>query len=91
MKRLAAAVCLFVACAWGEGTGQYSAMLEQDPGLPTHTIYRPQDRFAWVPGDCHRATGAAGRSGRSSGPRRETRWPGSSRAGDEIVTADRRN
>ena len=46
MKRLAAALCLFTACAWGEGTGQYSAMLEQDPSLPTHTIYRPQDLSA---------------------------------------------
>ena len=61
MKRPAAAVCLFVACAWGEGTGQYSAMLEQDPGLPTHTIYRPQDLsavkeklpiIAWGNGGC---------------------------------------
>ena len=61
MKRLAAAVCLFVACAWGEGTGRYSAMLEQDPSLPTHTIYRPQDLsavkeklplIAWGNGGC---------------------------------------
>src|ERR1022692_488486 len=61
MKRLAAALCLFTACAWGEGTGQYSAMLEQDPGLPTHTIYRPQDFsavkeklpiIAWGNGGC---------------------------------------
>lgn len=61
MKRLAAAVCLLVACAWGEGTGQYSAILEQDPSLPTHTIYRPQDLsavkeklpiIAWGNGGC---------------------------------------
>ena len=61
MKRLAAALCLFAACAWGEGTGQYSAMLEEDQSLPTHTIYRPQDLsavkeklpiIAWGNGGC---------------------------------------
>ena len=61
MKRLAAALCLIVVCAWGEGTGQYSAILEQDPSLPTHTIYRPQDLsavkeklpiIAWGNGGC---------------------------------------
>lgn len=61
MKRLVAALCLIVACAWGEGTGQYSTILEQDPSLPTHTIYRPQDLsavkeklpiIAWGNGGC---------------------------------------
>jgi dienelactone hydrolase len=61
MKRLVAALCLFGACAWGEGTGPYSAILEQDSSLPTHTIYRPQDLsavkeklpiIAWGNGGC---------------------------------------
>jgi len=32
------------SCFWGqEGTGRFPAVMEQDPGLPTHTVYRPQD------------------------------------------------
>ncbi len=27
----------------GGGTGRYSAIMEMDPSLPTHTIFRPQD------------------------------------------------
>ena len=50
------------ASAWAqEGTGPYPAILEQDPGLPTHTVYRPQDLpkvkgklpiIAWGNGAC---------------------------------------
>jgi dienelactone hydrolase len=50
------------ACAWGqEGTGPFPAILEQDPSLPTHTVYRPQDLskvkgklpiIAWGNGGC---------------------------------------
>jgi hypothetical protein len=57
------ALTLFViaACAWGEGTGPYSAILEQDPSLATHTVYRPEDLskvkgkmpiIAWGNGGC---------------------------------------
>jgi dienelactone hydrolase len=36
-----------VVCLWGqEGTGPFSAIMEQDPGLPTHTVYRPKDLAA---------------------------------------------
>ena len=42
--KFAVALCLVAACAWGqEGTGPFPAILEQDPSLPTHTVYRPQD------------------------------------------------
>ena len=35
------------SCLWGqEGTGPFPAVMEQDPGLPTHTIYRPKDLAA---------------------------------------------
>src|SRR5579871_742729 len=35
------------ACLWGqEGTGPFPAVMEQDPSLPTHTIYRPKDMAA---------------------------------------------
>jgi len=31
-------------CCWGqEGTGPYTAILENDPSLATHTVYRPKD------------------------------------------------
>src|ERR1043166_5231666 len=43
MRTLLALSC-FAACAWAqEGTGPYPAILEQDPALPTHTVYRPKD------------------------------------------------
>src|SRR5262249_51134821 len=43
MKALFALLCLG-GCAWGqEGTGAFPATMEQDPGLPTHTVYRPKD------------------------------------------------
>jgi len=45
-----------------EGTGAFPAILESDPGLPTHTVYRPQDLsklkgqklpiIAWGEGGC---------------------------------------
>ncbi|HXE65107.1 MAG TPA: hypothetical protein VN519_16305 [Bryobacteraceae bacterium] len=42
-KTLIALVCL-ASCSWAqEGTGPFPAIVEQDPGLPTHTIYRPKD------------------------------------------------
>jgi dienelactone hydrolase len=51
------------SCIWGqEGTGPFPAVMEQDPGLPTHTIYRPKDLaglqgqklpiVAWGEGGC---------------------------------------
>lgn len=43
MKLVFALGCL-AACAWAqEGTGPFPALMEQGPGLPTHTIYRPKD------------------------------------------------
>ena len=42
MKTVFALVCL-TACAWAQGTGPFPAVMEQDPGLPTHTVYRPKE------------------------------------------------
>ncbi len=60
--KFAVALCFLAACAWGqEGTGPFPAVLEQDPSLPTHTVYRPQDLskvkgklpiIAWGNGAC---------------------------------------
>jgi hypothetical protein len=61
-KMLLAVICVS-ASAWGqEGTGPFPAVMEQDPGLPTHTIYRPKDLsklqgqklpiVAWGEGGC---------------------------------------
>ena len=61
-KTLFALVCL-AGCAWAqEGTGPYPAVMEQDTGLPTHTVYRPRDlgslrgqklpMVAWGEGAC---------------------------------------
>ena len=60
--KLAVALSLVAACVWGqEGTGPFPAILEQDPSLPTHTVYRPQDLskvkgklpiIAWGNGGC---------------------------------------
>ena len=60
--KFAVALCFVAACAWGqEGTGPFPAILEQDPSLPTHTVYRPQDLskvkgklpiIAWGNGAC---------------------------------------
>jgi dienelactone hydrolase len=45
-KTLLAFVCL-TSCLWGqEGTGPFPAVMEQDSGLPTHTVYRPKDLAA---------------------------------------------
>src|SRR5512147_2055496 len=59
--KFAVALCV-TACAWGqEGTGLFPALLEQDPSLPTHTVYRPQNLskvkgklpiIAWGNGAC---------------------------------------
>jgi dienelactone hydrolase len=56
------ALCTLAACALAqEGTGPYPAILEQDPSLSTHTVYRPQDLtkvkgkmpiIAWGNGAC---------------------------------------
>jgi len=60
--RFAVAVFLVAVCAWGqEGSGPFPAILEQDPGLPGYTVYRPQDLsrlkgklpiVAWGNGGC---------------------------------------
>jgi len=59
--RFAVALSLIAGCAWAEGTGMYPAILEQDPSLVTHTVYRPQDLssvkeklpiIAWGNGGC---------------------------------------
>ena len=43
MKLLLATLCI-AACAWAqEGTGPFPAVMEHDPGLATHTVYRPKD------------------------------------------------
>lgn len=48
--RLTFALSLAITSALAqEGTGPYPAILEQDAGLPTHTVYRPQD-LSTVPG-----------------------------------------
>jgi hypothetical protein len=45
-KTLFALICAG-SCLWAqEGTGPFPAVMEQDPGLPTHTIYRPRDLAA---------------------------------------------
>ena len=33
----------YVTPATPQGTGKYGAVMEADPGLPTHTVYRPAD------------------------------------------------
>jgi dienelactone hydrolase len=44
MKPIAALfVCAAVCCSAQEGTGPYPAIYENDPSLPTHTVYRPKD------------------------------------------------
>ncbi len=60
--RIALALLASAACAFGqEGTGPFKSILEQDPSLMTHTIYRPQDLakvkgkmpiIAWGEGGC---------------------------------------
>jgi hypothetical protein len=61
MKFCFALISLTV-CAWAqEGTGRFPAVFEQDPGLTSHTVYRPQDLskvdeklpiIAWGNGAC---------------------------------------
>ena len=47
MTKTLFALVFAVFCLWGqEGTGPFPAVMEQDPGLPTHTIYRPKDLAA---------------------------------------------
>ena len=44
MNKLLFALICAGSCLWAqEGTGPFPAVMEQDPGLPTHTIYRPKD------------------------------------------------
>jgi len=63
MKTTLFALICAVSVLWGqEGTGPFSAVMEQDAGLPTHTIYRPKDLgalhgqklpiIAWGEGGC---------------------------------------
>jgi hypothetical protein len=45
-KTLFALICL-ASGLWGQqGTGPFPALMEQDPGLLTHTVYRPKDLAA---------------------------------------------
>ncbi|HEX5226350.1 MAG TPA: hypothetical protein VFW44_01510 [Bryobacteraceae bacterium] len=39
-------ICAAVSVFGQEGKGPFPAVMEQDPGLPTHTIYRPKDLTA---------------------------------------------
>jgi len=61
LLKLAACCCSAISCAAQEGTGPYPAIFENDPGLATHTVYRPQDLravkgklpvLAWGNGAC---------------------------------------
>lgn len=63
MKKTLFALICAGSCLWAqEGTGPYPAVMEQDPSLPTHTIYRPKDLtalhgqklpiIAWGEGGC---------------------------------------
>lgn len=45
-KTLFALVCLASCLLGQEGSGPFPAVMEQDPGLPTHTVYRPKDLAA---------------------------------------------
>jgi hypothetical protein len=47
MTKILLGLVFLGACLWGqEGTGPFAAVMEQDPGLPTHTVYRPKDLAA---------------------------------------------
>jgi hypothetical protein len=61
-KSVFAFTCL-ASCIWAqEGTGPLPAVMEQDPGLSTHTVYRPEEMsslggqklpiVAWGEGGC---------------------------------------
>src|SRR5215472_5403322 len=63
MTRILLAVVFWGSSLWAqEGTGPYPTVMEQDPGLPTHTVYRPKDLgamrgqklpiVAWGEGGC---------------------------------------
>lgn len=63
MTKTLSALILLASCLWAqEGTGPFPAVMEQDPGLPTHTVYRPKDMaglhgqklaiVAWGEGAC---------------------------------------
>jgi dienelactone hydrolase len=67
MNRTIFATLLITATVWAQngssqGTGPFPALMEQDPGLSTHTVYRPQDMsklngqklpvLAWGNGAC---------------------------------------
>ena len=63
MTKTLLAVVFLASRMWGqEGTGPFPAVMEQDAGLPTHTIYRPKDLaalhgrklpiIAWGEGGC---------------------------------------
>ncbi len=45
-KALFALVCLAASLWAQEGTGPFPAVMEQDAGLPTHTVYRPKELAA---------------------------------------------
>ena len=45
-KMLVALVCLASCLGGQEGAGPFPAVMEQDSGLPTHTVYRPKDLAA---------------------------------------------
>ncbi len=46
MKSLVVVLAWAVCCVAQEGTGPYPAIYESDPGLATHTVYRPKDLAA---------------------------------------------
>lgn len=47
MTKTLFALVICGTCLWSqEGTGPFPALMEQDPGLPTHTVYRPKDLAA---------------------------------------------
>ena len=47
MTKTLFALVFWATCLWSqEGTGPFPAVMEQDPGLSTHTIYRPMDLAA---------------------------------------------
>src|SRR5579872_5610556 len=47
MKNTLFVLVCATSCLFGqEGNGPFPAVMEQDPGLPTHTVYRPKDLSA---------------------------------------------
>ena len=44
MRKSVFVLTCLASCIWAqEGTGPLPAVMEQDPGLPTHTVYRPKE------------------------------------------------